>query len=51
MIFSIKIVLGIGLKSQLILRLFLLHFMSPTTLFGTIHEFHCTILVNFYIYL
>ena len=49
MIFSIKIVFGIGLKSQLILlfSLFLLHFMSPTTLFGIIHEFPRTISANF----
>ena len=26
-------------------------FMGSTALFGIIHEFHCTILVNFYFYL
>jgi len=25
--------------------------MSPTTHFGTIYGFHCTILANFYLYL
>ena len=30
---------------------FLLLFISPTALFGTIHEFHCTISVNFYLFL
>ena len=41
------------LKSQLILlfSLFLLLFMGPTVLFGTIHEYYCTISVNFYFYL
>ena len=41
------------IKSQLILlfSLFLLLFMGPIALFGTIHEFHYTILVNFYLYL
>ena len=38
---------------QLILpfSLFLLLFMDPTTLFGTIHRPHCTVSVNFYLYL
>ena len=35
----------------LLFSLFLLLFMSPTTLFGTIHESQCTISVNFYLYL
>ena len=39
--------------SQLILlfSLFLLLFIDPTVLVGTIHESHYTILVNFYLYL
>ena len=43
----------LSLKSQLILlfSLFLLLFMDSIALFGTIHEFHCTILANFYLYL
>ena len=38
------------IKIQLILlfSLFLLLFMNPTTLFGTIHKFYCTISINFY---
>ena len=42
-----------SLKNQLILlfSLFLLIFMGPTTLFGTIHASHCIILANFYFYL
>ena len=41
------------LKSQLILlfNLFFLLFMGLIALFGTIHGFHYTILVNFYLYL
>ena len=35
----------------LLFRLFLLLFMGPTAFFCTIHEFHCTISVNFYLYL
>ena len=31
--------------------LFLLLFMSLTVLFSTIHRFHCTISINFYLYL
>ena len=48
-----KCVFGYQLKSQLILlfSLFLLQFMGSIALFGTIHEFHCTILANFYLYL
>ena len=44
---------GSKLKSQFILlfNLFLLLFMSPTALFGTIHEFHVANSVNFYLYL
>ena len=46
-------VFGSSLKSQLILlfNLFLLLFIGPTALFSTIHEFHCTISINFYLYL
>ena len=38
------------IKIQLILlfSLFLLLFMNPTTLFGTIHKSYCTISTNFY---
>jgi len=41
------------LKSQFILlfSFFLLLFMGPIALFGTIYEFHCTISANFYLYL
>ena len=41
------------LKNQLILQfsLFLLLFIGPTTLFGTIYGSSCTISVNFYLYL
>ena len=35
----------------LLFRLFLLLFMSPTALFGTIHESHYIISANFYLYL
>ena len=35
----------------LLFSLFLLLFMSPTTLFGTIHGSHYTISANFYFYL
>ena len=35
----------------LLFNLFLLLFMGPTTLFGIIHVFHCTILANFYLYI
>ena len=35
----------------LLFRLFLLLFMGPTAFFCTIHKFHCTISVNFYLYL
>ena len=35
----------------LLFSLFLLLFMGSTTLFGTIHRSHCTILTNFYFYL
>ena len=48
--FTIKVMFGIGLKSQfffLLFSLFLLLFMSPITLFGTIYGFHCTISANF----
>ena len=52
-ILIIKCTFGSNLKSQLILlfSLFLLLFMSPITLFGTIHEPNCTISTNFYLYL
>ena len=48
-----KCAFGYQLKSQLILlfSLFLLQFMGPIALFGTIHEFHYIISVNFYIYI
>ena len=44
---------GSKLKSQLILlfSLFLLLFMDPTALFGTIHGFYYTISTDFYLYL
>ena len=44
---------GFKLKSQFILlfSLFLLLFICPIALFGTIHESYCTIFTNFYIYL
>jgi len=35
----------------LLFSLFLLLFVSPTALFGTIHGFYCTISTNFYLYL
>ena len=35
----------------LLFSLFLVLFMSPTALFGTIYGSHCSILVNFYLYL
>ena len=35
----------------LLFKLFLLLFMSLTAFFGTILEFHCSISVNFYLYL
>ena len=38
-------------KIILLFSLFLLPFMGLTVLFDTIHEFHCTISVNFYLYL
>ena len=43
------VVIGIGLKSQhfLLLSFFLLLFMGPIALFGTIHESHYTILAIF----
>ena len=49
----LSVCLAQNLKSQLILlfSLFLLLFMSPIALFGTIHGSHCTILANFYLYL
>ena len=48
-----KCALDSKLKNQLILlfNLFLILFVGFTILFGTIHEFHCTILANFYLYL
>ena len=48
-----KCVFGSKLKSQLILlfSLFLLLFMGLIALFDTIYESHCTISVNFYLYL
>ena len=44
---------GFKLKNLLILlfSLFLLLFMGPIALFGTIHKSHYTISVNFYLYL
>ena len=35
----------------LLFNLFLLLFIGPTTLFGTIHGSHCIISANFYLYL
>ena len=35
----------------LVFSLFLILFISPTVLFGTIYEFHYTISANFYLYL
>ena len=35
----------------LLFSLFLLLFMSLTTLFCTIHRSHCTVSINFYLYL
>ena len=48
-----KCAFGYKLKSQLILlfSLFLLLFMDPIALFGTVHGSHYTILANFYLYL
>ena len=48
---SIQCAFGMDYFCQLILllSLFLLLFMSPTTLFGIIHGFHCTISTNFYL--
>ena len=50
---DIKVCVWQKLKSQLILlfNLFLLLFISSIALFGTIYGFHCTISVNFYLYL
>ena len=44
---------GSKLKNQFILlfSLFLQLFVGPIGIFGTIYEFHRTILVNFYLYL
>ena len=44
-----EVAFGIGLRNQLFLlfNLFLLLFMGPIALFGTIHESYCTILVTF----
>ena len=52
-LYYIKCAFGYQLKNQLILlfSLFLLLFMSLTTLFDTIHESHCIISANFYFYL
>ena len=46
-------VFGSKLKNQFILlfNFFLLLFMNPTILFGTIHESYYTISTNFYLYL
>ena len=38
-------------KIILLFNLFLLLFMGLIALFNTIHEFHCIILVKFYLYL
>ena len=38
-------------SAYFIFQLIFVTFMSSTTLFGTIHESHYTILINFYIYL
>ena len=35
----------------LLFNLFLLLFIGPTALFGTIHRSHCTISANYYLYL
>ena len=53
---SIKPPFGYHLKMKIIslFSLFLLLFMlfiGPTAFFGTIHELHCTISTNFYLYL
>ena len=52
-LFFIESAFGSKLKSQLILlfSLFLELFMKSIADFSTIHKSHCTILVNFYIYL
>ena len=49
---DIKCTFDMNYFYQLILlfSLFLLLFMSPTALFGTIYESHCTISANFYLY-
>ena len=39
------------IKIILLFSLFLLLFMGPTALFGTIYELHYTISINFYLYL
>ena len=48
-----KYALNSKLKSQFILlfSLFLLLFTNSIVLFDIIHEFHCTISANFYLYL
>ena len=38
------------IKIILLFNLFLLLFMNPTALFGTINGLHCIISTNFYIY-
>ena len=52
-VWYIKCAFGMDEICQLILlfSLFLLLFMSPTTLFGIIHGSHYTISANFYFYL
>ena len=51
--FMSKYVFGKNYFCQLILllSLFFILFMSPTTSFGTIYRSHCTISANFYLYL
>ena len=50
---TIKCAFDLGLKIKIIslFSLFLLLFMSPTTLSDTIHEYYYTISTNLYIYL
>ena len=42
---------SVRLAKIIFANLFLLLFINPTTLFGTIYRSHCTISVNFYLYL
>ena len=43
--------MGGKIKIISLISLFLLLFMGPTVLFGTIHKHHYTISTNFYLYL